>query len=82
MVSNTKWKDCKSRKTFKKFNFYVIFTKKFYVSEIAAVDLSKIFFLKNAKKTCKLNNRDLNNDWIIYFVFDTYIPIVLYITYM
>ena len=33
--------------------------KKFYVHEIAAVDLSKINFLKNAKKTCKPNNRDL-----------------------
>ena len=35
---------------------------KFYVHEIAAVDLSKIYFLKNAKKTCKPNNRDLNRD--------------------
>ena len=34
--------------------------EKFYVHEIAAVILSKIFFLKNAKKTCKPNNRDLN----------------------
>ena len=40
------------------------YTKKFYVHEIAAVDLSKIYFLKNAKKTCKSNNRDLNRDWI------------------
>ena len=23
----------------------------------------KIYFLKNAKKPCKLNNRDLNRDW-------------------
>ena len=38
------------------------YTKKFYVHEIAAVDLSKIYFLKNAKKTCKPNNRDLNRD--------------------
>ena len=37
--------------------------KKFYVHKIAAVDLSKIYFLKNAKKTCKPNNRDLNHDW-------------------
>ena len=37
--------------------FYEI---KFYVHEIAAVELSKIYFLKNAKKTCKPNNRDLN----------------------
>ena len=34
--------------------------KKFYVHEIAAVDLSK--FIKNAKKTCKPNNCDLNRD--------------------
>ena len=39
--------------------------EKFYVHEIAAVDLSKIYFLKNAMKTCKPNNRDLNRDWII-----------------
>ena len=26
--------------------------------------LQKICFLKNAKKTCKPNNRDLNRDWI------------------
>ena len=37
--------------------------KKFYVHEIAAVDLSKIYFLKNAMKTCKPNNSDLNCDW-------------------
>ena len=37
---------------------------KFYVHEIAAVDLSKIYFLKNAKKTFKPNNRDWNRDWI------------------
>ena len=38
--------------------------KKFYVHEIAAVGLSKIFFRKNAKKTNKKsNNRDLNRDW-------------------
>ena len=35
---------------------------KFYVHEIAAVNLSKIYSLKNAKKTCKPNNRDLNRD--------------------
>ena len=37
--------------------------EKFYVHEIAAVDLSKIYFLKNAMKTYKPNNRDLNRDW-------------------
>ena len=30
--------------------------KKKYVHEIAAVNFSKIYFLKNAKKTCKPNN--------------------------
>ena len=30
--------------------------EKFYVHEIAAVDLSKIYFLKNAIKTCKPND--------------------------
>ena len=43
------------------------YTKKFYIHEIAAVNLSKIYFLKNAKKTCKPNNRDLNRGWIILF---------------
>ena len=37
-----------------------MYTKNFYVHEIAAVDLSKFYFLKNAKKTCESNNRDLN----------------------
>ena len=36
--------------------------KKFYVHEIAAVDLLKIYFLKNAKKACKPNNGDLNRN--------------------
>ena len=34
-----------------------------YIYEIAAVNITKIYFLKNAKKTCKPNNRDLNCDW-------------------
>ena len=38
--------------------------QKFYVHGIAAVNLSKISSLKNAKKTCKPNNSDLNRDWI------------------
>ena len=63
MILNTKWKDCKSRKNLSTKNF--TYTKKFYVHEIAAVNLSKIFFLKNAKKTCKPNNRDLNRYWIV-----------------
>ena len=51
---------CKSRKTLctKKFTY----TKKFYIHEIAAVDLSDLYFLKNAKETCKPNNRNLNCD--------------------
>ena len=36
--------------------------KKFYVHEIAAVNLSKLYFVKPAKKTYKPNNRDLNRD--------------------
>ena len=36
--------------------------RKFYIHKIAAVNLSKIYFLKNAKKTCKLNNRDLHHN--------------------
>ena len=41
----------------------LVYTK-FCEHKIAAVDLSKNYFLKNAKKTCKPNNRDLNRDWI------------------
>ena len=36
--------------------------EKIYVDDVAAVNLSKIYFLKNAKKTCKPRNRDLNRD--------------------
>ena len=36
--------------------------EKILVHEIVAVNLSKIYFLKNAKKTCKPNKRDLNRD--------------------
>ena len=36
--------------------------EKFYVHEISAVNLSKIYFLKNPEKTCKPSNRDLNCD--------------------
>ena len=38
------------------------YTKKCYVHEFAAVNLSKVYFLKNAKKPCKPNNRELNRD--------------------
>ena len=54
--------NCKSRKNLCTENF--TYRKNFYVHEIAAVNLSKIYFLKNAKKTGKPNNRDLNRDWI------------------
>ena len=37
--------------------------EKFYGLEIAAVNLSKISFLKNTKKTCQPNNCYLNHDW-------------------
>ena len=48
---------------------------KFYVHEKilrrnAAVNLSKTYFLKNAKKTCKPNNHNLNQDWIKPIQFD------------
>ena len=36
--------------------------EKFYAHEIATVHLSKNYFFKTAKKTCKPNNRDLNRD--------------------
>ena len=35
---------------------------KIYVHEIAAVNLSKIYFLKNAKRICKPMNRVLNRN--------------------
>ena len=53
------------------------YTKKFYVHEIAAVILSKIFFLKNAKKKCKPNNCDLNRDWKIILNFKTVMKIII-----
>ena len=64
VILNIKWKDCKPCKNLCIKNFTC--TKKFYVYEIeiVAVNLSKTYFLKNAKKTCKPNNRDLNRDWI------------------
>ena len=42
--------------------------QKLYIRKISAVNLSKIYFLKNAKETCKPNNRDLNRDWITNFI--------------
>ena len=43
--------------------YKVAVVKKFYVPEIVALNLSKLYFLKNSKKTCKPNDRDLNRDW-------------------
>ena len=63
IISNTRWKDCKSRKNLCTKNF--TYTKKFYAHGIAAVNLAKIYFAKNTKKTCKPNNLDLNCDWMI-----------------
>ena len=63
-VAVTKWKDCKSRKNLCTENF--TYTKKFYVHEIVALILSKIYLLEKVKKTCKPNNRNLNLDWIIF----------------
>ena len=40
----------------------VTYTKKFYEHEIAAINLSKIYFLKNTKKTYKPNSRYLNRN--------------------
>ena len=55
---NTKGKDYKSCENLCAKNFTL--TKKFYVRKIAAVNLSKSYFLKNGKKTCEY----LNRDWI------------------
>ena len=61
LIAIEKWKDCKWHKNMCTKN--ATYTKKYYVHEIAVVNLSKIYFLKNAKKTCKPNKRDLNCDW-------------------
>ena len=37
-----------------------MYMNKFYVHKIAAVNLSKVDFLKNANKTSKTNNHNLN----------------------
>ena len=42
----------------------IVVVKKINTHEIVAVNLSKIYFLKNAKKTCKSDNRDLNRNGI------------------
>ena len=55
-----KMKRLKFRKNLCTKNFTCM--KKFCKHETAAVNLSKMYFLKNAKKTCKTNNRNLNRD--------------------
>ena len=57
-ILSARWKDYKSRKNL----CTKLPSKKFYVHENATVNLSKIYLLKNAKKTCKPNNLDLNGD--------------------
>ena len=56
--------------------------EKLYVHEIATVDLSKIYFLKNVKKTCKSNKLDLNCDWIIILITLTIVVIAIIIIAM
>ena len=63
-LTYAEWKDRKWCKNLGTKNFTD--TKKLYVHEIAAVNLSKVYFLKNAKETCKPNNRD----WIIAHIFN------------
>ena len=60
VILSTKRNDCKSRKNSSTKNF--TYTKKIDVHEIAALNLSKMYLLENAKNTCKQNNRDLNRD--------------------
>ena len=67
VIWNTKWKDRKSRKNLCTKN--LMYTKKFYVHEIVAVYLSKIYFVKNGEKMCKPYNCGLNRDWISCFFF-------------
>ena len=62
VILNTKWKDCKSRKNMCAKNF--TYTKKIYVHDIAAVNLSKIYFLKNTKKICKTKqSKEKKRNW-------------------
>ena len=37
--------------------------EKFYIRKITPLNLSKIYFLKNAKEMCIPNNSELNRDW-------------------
>ena len=46
--------------------------KKLKIFEIAAINLSKVYFLKNAKKPCKPNNRDwIIRHWSIVNIYET-----------
>ena len=60
VILNTKWTANPAKICVQKTLTYV---KKFYIHKIDAVNLSKIYFLKNTKKTCTSNNRDLNRNW-------------------
>ena len=51
----------------------VTYKKIFYVHEIATVNLSKLYFLKNAKKTFEPNSHVLNRNWITDHGHDKYI---------
>ena len=49
-----------------------------YIHKIAAIDISKIYFLKNAKKTCKLNTTAIYIaiEWILITVEEIIINII------
>ena len=51
--------------------------EKLYVHKIADIILSKIELLRNAKKTCKPNNRNLNCNWIKFFVPSDFMEVVV-----
>ena len=51
--------------------------EKLYVHKIADIILSKIELLRNAKKTCKPNNRNLNYNWIKFFVPSDFMEVVV-----
>ena len=61
-ILNTKLKEIKRLQVQQKLMYEVAVVKNLYVNKTAAVNLSKIYFLKNAKETCKSNNCSLNRD--------------------
>ena len=71
-ILNTKLKEIKRLQVQPKLMYEVAVVKNLYVSETAAVNLSKIYILKNAKKTRKPNKRGLNRDWKTNFTYDTF----------